>query len=173
MLAGAVLVAALVLGGFALFGGRTPVVVRVESEPSDAPLELDGRVVGVTPIDLVDPAPGAHMRLSRAGFQPTESVLIAGQPVSRTTLQPLPPPVPEKQAAPAPPTPDAASATPAPPPQPEAPKPPPGAEATSGPRRPPARPAATPKAPGKAPAPEKEKRRFDLYKHLEQQSPGP
>lgn len=154
LVAGVVLVAALVVGGLALFAGRKPVTVRVESEPPGATLELDGRVVGTTPAELIDPAPGAHLRFSKEGFQPAESAMIAGQAVVRISLQPLPPPAPEAQAAPVPPTPEAAGATPEP-------------------QRPAARPAAASKPPGKAPAPEKEKRRFDLYKHLEKQSPGP
>ena len=153
LIAGAVLLAGLVAGGLVLFGQKKPLVVRVESNPPGATLELNGRILGVTPLDLTDPAPGARLLLTRDGFKPAEGTLRAGQTSLSMSLESLPPPPP--------PEPEPAAATP--PPEPER-----QAEPKAEARRPETRPAAAPKA--RAPA--KDEKRFDLYKHLEKQSQG-
>jgi hypothetical protein len=58
--------------------------MRVESRPSGAAVFVDGRVVGTTPLQVSDLAPGAHqVRLELPGHRPwsTTTTVVAGQSV--------------------------------------------------------------------------------------------
>jgi hypothetical protein len=167
---------ALAVAGSALLGGQRSVVLRLDSSPSGALVNLDGRPLGLTPLEVQDPAPGARATLSREGYQPAEITLRTGEATRLVTLLPLTPtPPPAAEAAPGPaeaPTPPPAEpvAAPAARPEPEAaakvepPRAKPKAKAKE------AKPAA-PKDPPRPPA-EKDKKSFDLFKHLEEQSKG-
>jgi hypothetical protein len=64
-------------------GARTG-ILRIESRPSGAAVTIDGRVVGTTPLQIADIAPGAHhVRLDLPGHRPwvTTTTLVAGQSV--------------------------------------------------------------------------------------------
>jgi hypothetical protein len=160
-----VVVLALGIGGFVLFGGKKPVLVEVTSTPPGADVTLDGKALGQTPLQVSDPAPGAQVALAKTGFKPARAAFEPGQLRLAVVLEPLPPPPPQDPAPAA--TPEAA-----PEPKPEA-KPEPAAEPKAEPVAAKPKPAAPKPAPKKAaPPPPKpaEKKTFDLFKHLEKQA---
>jgi hypothetical protein len=171
----AAVVVALAVAGAVVVAGRKPAVLRLDSRPSGAQVSLEGRVLGATPLEVVAPKAGARVHLALSGYQETEVTLQAGESARLVALEPVPPPPP----APDPGAVDAAAqvgaqsaevlseqgaaSAPAPAARPE---PAVGPKADAPPPKP------KPKAKEPKPAPPKDKKAFDLFKHLEEQSKG-
>lgn len=69
--------------------------IQVESEPSGAPVAIDGRLAGITPLAVMDLEPGTHtIRLSEEGFSLVQMLVelwpSAVAPRLRVVLQPVP-----------------------------------------------------------------------------------
>ncbi|HET7745924.1 MAG TPA: serine/threonine-protein kinase [Vicinamibacteria bacterium] len=69
--------------------------IQIESEPAGATVAVDGRLVGVTPIAVMDLQPGTHtVRVSEEGFSLVQMLIdlwpSAVAPRIRVALQPMP-----------------------------------------------------------------------------------
>jgi outer membrane biosynthesis protein TonB len=152
-------------------GAKRPQTVSLLSAPPGALVELDGRALGATPLQIVDPPAGARLRLTLAGHLPADAAIPPDARELRIDMTPEPPPQPPPQPAPeasaAPPGTPASptAATPEPAPEPKAP---PAAAPEPEKARPKGTKAAKP--PKKKPPEPPKKKNFDLFKHLERQA---